>query len=175
MKRNIILVFLVIIGFLLQTTVFSNLNFGGITPNILIILTATYGFMFGRRYGMSVGFACGLLMDIFYGSVLGFYSLIFLYIGFGNGYFHRIFYQEDIKLPLILITVSDLLYSIITFVLLFVLRGRFDVIGYFSKIIIPELIYTLFVTVFIYPCILFLNRTKDPSPKRGEIELAKED
>lgn len=175
MKRKIILVFVIILGFLLQTTIFSNLSFGGITPNILIIITATYGFMFGRRYGMSVGFACGLLMDIFYGNVLGFYTLIFLYIGFGNGYFHRIFYQEDIKLPLFLITGSDLLYSIITYILLFVLRGRFEVVQYFSKVIIPELIYTLFVTVFIYPCILFINRTKDPSPKRGENELAKKD
>ena len=130
MKRNIKLAFVIIIAFLLQTTVFSKLSFGGITPNILIIITATYGFMFGRRYGMSVGFICGLLMDIFYGDVLGLYAFIFLYIGFGNGYFHRIFYQEDIKLPLFLILGSDFVYSIVVYVLLFLLRGRFDVLSY---------------------------------------------
>ena len=107
------MVLTILISFVLQTTVFQFFNFGGIAPNLLIIVTASYGFMLGRRYGMVVGFISGLLMDIFYGSVLGFYALIFLYIGAGNGVFHRVFYQNDIKLPLALITVSDLLYSFV--------------------------------------------------------------
>ena len=59
--------------------------------------------MRGRKTGLIVGFFCGLLMDLFFGSVIGFYSLIMMYIGYSNGLFRRIFYPEDIKLPLILI------------------------------------------------------------------------
>jgi rod shape-determining protein MreD len=172
MKRNIILFFIILIGFVLQTTLFQALGFGGISPNILVVITATYGFMFGKKYGMVVGFICGLLMDIFYGSVLGFYALIYLYIGAGNGVFHSIFYQDDIKLPLVLIMASDFVYSFVCYVLLFLLRGRFNFLYYLRNIILPEMIYTIFVTIFIYPAILAVNnfvgdREKDDS-KRGE-------
>ena len=167
MKRNIILFFVILCGFVLQTTLFQTLSFGGISPNILIIITVSYGFMRGKKYGMIVGFICGLLMDIFYGDVLGFYALVYLYIGAANGVFHSIFYQDDIKLPLVLILASDFAYSFTCYVLLYLLRRRFDLIFYFKNIIIPEIVYTVFVTVFIYPCILLLNRSAD-DVERGD-------
>jgi rod shape-determining protein MreD len=167
MKRNIILFCVILVGFVLQTTVFQTLNFGGIVPNILIIITATYGFMFGKKCGMVVGFICGLLMDIFYGSVLGFYALIYLYIGAANGAFHSIFYQDDIKLPLALIMASDFVYSFVCYVLLFLLRGRFNFLYYLRSIIVPEMFYTIVVTLFLYPCILVLNRERKDD-ERGE-------
>ena len=167
MRRHITLAFVLLFSFILQTTLFQKLNFGGISPNLLIIVTATYGFMFDVNYGIIVGFVCGLLMDVFYGEVLGFYALIYLYIGAANGVFHSVFYQNDIKLPLVLITASDLLYSTVCYILTFLLRGRFDVIYYAKNIVIPELVYTIFVTIFIYPVILLLNRTVDDS-ERGD-------
>lgn len=157
----------ILCGFVLQTTLFQALNFGGISPNILIIITVSYGFMRGKKYGMIVGFICGLLMDIFYGDVLGFYALVYLYIGAANGVFHSIFYQDDIKLPLVLILASDFAYSFTCYVLLYLLRRRFDLIFYFKNIIIPEIVYAVFVTVFIYPCILLLNRSAD-DVERGD-------
>lgn len=167
MKRNIILIFVIIIGFVAQTTLFQALSFAGISPNILIIITASYGFMFDKKCGMVVGFICGLLMDIFYGSVLGFYALIYLYIGAANGAFHSIFFQDDIKLPLVLIMASDFVYSFVCYVLLYLLRSRFDFLFYLRRIIMPEIVYTIFVTVFLYPCILFLNRSVDDT-ERGD-------
>ncbi len=167
MKRNIVLFFVILISFVLQTTLFQALNFGGISPNLLIIITASYGFMYDKKYGMAVGFFCGLLMDIFYGDVIGFYALIYLYIGAANGFFHSVFYQEDIKLPLLLITASDFIYCLVCYVLLFLLRSRFDFVFYLKNIIVPEVVYTIFVTVFLYPCILLINKTIDDS-ERGD-------
>lgn len=171
MKRNIAMVCVILIGFVLQTTVFQSLSFGSIAPNLLIIITASYGFMFGRRYGMTVGFICGLLMDIFYGSVLGFYALIYLYIGAANGVFRRVFYQNDIMLPVALITASDFIYSLVCYVLLFLLRGRFQFDFYLKDIILPEIVYTIFVTVFLYPCILLLNIALEDTEKRGDRKI----
>lgn len=167
MKKNIIMFFVILIGFVLQTTFFQVLSFGGISPNILIIITVSYGFMHGKKCGMVVGFLCGLLMDVFYGDVLGFYALVYLYIGAANGVFHSIFYQDDIKLPLVLILVSDFAYSFTCYVLLYLLRRRFDFVFYLRNIIVPEIVYTIFVTVLIYPCILLLNRTVD-DVERGD-------
>ena len=165
MKKNIILFLVILARFILQTTLFQVLDFGGISPNLLMIVTASYGFMFDKKYGMVTGFFCGLLMDIFYGSVLGFYALIYLYIGAANGSFHTIFYQNDIKLPLALITASDFAYLFVCYVLLFLLRSRFDFIFYLRNVMIPEIVYTIFITVFLYPCILLLNRNEEESER----------
>ena len=158
MKTKISAVLLVIFCFILQSTVFQTLNFGGIVPNLLIILTASSGFMHGKKYGLIVGFFCGLLKDIFFGSTIGFYALIFMYIGYGNGLFNSIFYQNDIKLPLGLILASDFIYGIMCYLLLFLLKGRFDVGYYISKIIFPEIIYTIAIAIVFYPLLLWISK-----------------
>ena len=99
---------MVLVCFILQSTVFKTLSFGGVSPNLLIIVTAAFGFMYGSKCGLLVGFFSGLLYDIFYGDVLCFFALIYMYIGFINGLFKQIFYKEDIKLPILLILTSDL-------------------------------------------------------------------
>ena len=55
--------------------------------------------MRGRKEGMAVGVICGLLTDVFWGNTIGFYILLYTVIGYLNGTFERLFYDEDIKLP----------------------------------------------------------------------------
>ncbi len=157
MLRKIILAVMILFCFLLQTTIFRSLAFAGIVPNLLIVLTSAFGFMRGEREGLWVGFFAGLLCDIFFGDILGFHALIYMYIGFLNGKFCRIFYPEDIKLPIALITVSDLSYGMICYVLLFLLRGRLDFLFYLKAVILPEAVYTIVVTCLLYPLVLFVN------------------
>ena len=145
---------------------FDSLALAGIIPNLMIILTASFGFMRGEEEGLVIGFFCGLLSDIFFGSFLGFYALLLMYIGYLNGKFSRIFYPEDIKLPLALIVTSDLSYGIICYVLTFMLRGRFEFTYYFTHIILPEALYTILVTMFLYPIILKVNEKLEAREKR---------
>ena len=80
-----------------------------------------------------------------------------MYIGFLNGKFSRIFYPEDIKLPIALIITSDLSYGILCYILLFMLQGKFQFGYYFLHVILPEALYTIVVTMFLYPLILKVN------------------
>ena len=125
MRRFIVSFLLVISCFVLQSTVFKSIAFGGIIPNLMIVLTASFGFMRGEKAGILFGFFCGLLADIFFGSVIGLYAMIYMYIGYANGKFNMIFYPEDIKLPLALIFVSDMAYGLLSYIILFLMRGRF--------------------------------------------------
>ena len=167
MRRIVITAFFIILCFLLQCTVFRYFDFSGIVPNLLIILAASFGFMRGRKTGLIVGFFCGLLMDLFFGSVIGFYSLIMMYIGYTNGLFRRIFYPEDIKLPLILILSSDLVYNLLCYILLFLLRGKFQFYYYFLHVMVPEMVYTITITCILYPILLIVNRKLEAFEKRG--------
>ncbi len=166
MLRKIVVTLFILAGFVLQSTVFNGIAMAGIIPNLMIILTSSFGFMRGEREGLIIGFCCGLLNDIFFGSFLGFYALVLMYIGFLNGKFNRIFYPEDIRLPIALIVVSDLSYGILCYVLLFLLRGRFGFAYYFSHVILPETLYTIVVTMFLYPVILKVNEKLEIGEKR---------
>ena len=134
MKRKIITCIFIIAAFLLQSTIFGRLTFSGIRPNLLIAVTASIGFMRGRKEGMGVGFICGLLVDIFWGGLIGFYALIYTVIGYMNGSFQRMFYEDDIKLPLAMIGISDLIYSMVVYVCLFMLKGEFEFIWFLEHV-----------------------------------------
>lgn len=167
MLRKFVVAILILISFLLESSVFNHLALAGIVPKLTIILTSAFGFMRGEKEGMVIGFCCGILSDVFFGDVLGFYALILTYIGYINGKFSRIFYPEDIKLPIALIVVSDLSYGVLCYILLFLLRGRFDFLYYFTRVILPEALYTIVITVFLYPVILKINEKLEIIEKRS--------
>ncbi len=157
MRRFIFTFFSILISFILQTTLFRYFELGGIVPNILIIVTSANAFMRGDKCGIWVGFWCGLLADIFFGSYLGFYALIYMYIGFLIGKFNKIFYPENILLPLALITFSDFLYGFTCYILLFMFRNKFDLGFYMTNVILPEMIYTALAAVVVYPVLIKIN------------------
>ena len=151
MKRFFIDLALILVFFVLQTTVFPMLKISSIIPNILIILVSCSGFMQGDREGMFVGFACGFLLDICSFDIFGFYTILYMLIGYLNGLLHNFFYLKDLKIPAIMIISSDLVCCIFTYFFLFLLRSRFDFGFYFLNIIFPEVVYTLLISVIIYP------------------------
>ena len=159
--------FFIFICFLLQSTVFHSLSLGGIIPNLMIILSASYGFMRGRKRSLLIGFFSGLLMDIFFSDILGFYALLYMYIGYLNGVFKKMFYPEDIKLPIALIVGSDFLYNILIYLLTFLLNGRFQFLYYFFNIMIPEMVYTIIDTCIFYPLLLFSESLLERNGKEG--------
>lgn len=166
MLRKVTLVLLILICFVLQSSVFGSLAFAGIIPNLMVILASSFGFMRGEKEGLLAGFCCGLLNDIFFGSFLGFYALLLMYIGYANGKFSGIFYPEDIRLPLALIVVSDLSYGMVCYILTFLLRGKFQFSYYFVHVILPEALYTIVVTLALYPLVLSVNKMLEAWEKR---------
>ena len=146
--------FVVVACFIIQNTVLKSIDFGAVSPNLLLIITAGFGFVGGRKEGMYVGVLCGLFVDIFYGHLFCYYSLLYTLIGYAIGFFHAVFYDLDIKQPMFLIAISDLAYGLIQYFFQFLLRGRLDFGFYFTNIILPEFLYTVIITLIFYRGIL---------------------
>ena len=157
MKRCITIGIIIIICFLCQSTVFHFIELAGVVPNLLLIVTMSFGLMRGRREGVLVGFFCGLLDDIFFGTVMGPYAFIYMTLGYVNGFFHRIYYVEDVLLPMLMITINDFAYNVIVYIMFFMLRNRLDFMSYLSKVIIPEMVYTIIITLFFYKLLVKIN------------------
>ena len=171
MRRKITVFLIIAVCYLLQSTVFQALSFASISPNLMIVVVSAFGFMRGKKEGLWIGFFTGLLLDIFTGSILGFYALLYMYVGYFNGFFRNMFYPEDIKLPMLLIAVSDFSCSLIIYFLLFLFRGKFDILYYLLNIMIPELVYTMVVTIFLYFIILKINQKLETIEKRSAVKF----
>ena len=166
-RRILIIALVIYISFQLQVAIFGHIRLGGVTPNILISVVSTYGFMKGRRYGIIIGFSAGLLLDIFSGGIFGMYALIYMYIGFLNGLFRKQLFGDDLRLPMILIGTSDLIYGLVSFLVLFIIRSQYDFYFYLMNIILPEVVYTILVSIFVYYIILHINNWGEKLEKKG--------
>lgn len=171
MKRYISMFFMIIVGFLLQTTLFPCLKLTNIMPNLLIILTAAGGFMYGRKFGLFAGFLCGLLLDLIYGDIVGICIFIYVLIGYGNGMLNKLYFKEDLMIPLFAIALSDLAYGFLYYTCTFMMRGRLAVISYFVQIMIPEMLYTVIMGIFLYKFMHWLEEKMYPEE---EVSLVKE-
>lgn len=133
----------------------------------MVILTVSFGLMRGKREGMFVGFLGGILSDLFFGNALGFTALLYVVIGYSCGFCYRIFYDDDVKMPVLLIAVSDAGYGTAMYLFQFLLRGRVEFFYYLRRIIIPEMIYTVVATLVFYRLLLLLNRKLEKAEQRS--------
>lgn len=99
--------------------------------------------------------------------MIGFYALLYMYVGFLNGCFKKMFYPDDIKLPMLLIAGSDLSYNLFIYFFRFLFRKQFAIGYYMLHIIIPELVYTLLISVVLYFIILKINQRLERIEKRS--------
>lgn len=158
MRRVITLAILIVVNFCLQTTLFGFHNLNSITPNLMLILTMSFGLMRGRKEGLLVGFFCGFLTDCFFSNILGPYMLLYMFIGYINGFFHKNYMVEDVLLPLIVILVDDFVFNGVIYVFYFMLNNRLNFAHYMFRIILPEMLVTTLLTIIIYKLYVVINR-----------------
>ncbi len=151
MKRGLVYTFLILTVFLVQNNVFAASSLVITVPNLLLILVFSFGFMRGSFEGMLIGFACGLLTDLFFGSTIGLSALIFSVLGYGIGVLGRIYYTEYVSVPLALCLLSDLLYLLGIYVFAILLGGGRGFLPYLTGIVLPEMLYTGLMATLLYP------------------------
>ncbi|MBO5260942.1 MAG: rod shape-determining protein MreD [Coprococcus sp.] len=169
MRRIITLGILIIICFVLQSAFFPFIEVAGISPNLLLILTVSFGLMRGRKEGMLVGFFCGFLYDLYFGFAIGPFMIIYMLLGYCNGFFHRLYLVEDVLLPIIIVTIDDFVFNFITFIIFFVMRNRLMFGQYMKDIILPEMIYTAVLTMIVFKLFVYINKRLKRAEKGSDI------
>ncbi|MBO5610406.1 MAG: rod shape-determining protein MreD [Eubacterium sp.] len=169
MRRIISIFILIILSFLLQSVLFSFQNVRGIAPNLLLILTMSFGIMRGRREGMLTGFFCGFLYDIFFGTLIGPYMFLFMIIGYLNGAFHKEFLMEDVMMPVIIIIVDELFFNFVIYIATFLLRNRTNLFFYLTHVMLPQMLFTALATIIIYRFYVWINKYLKKKVEENEV------
>ncbi|MBQ1194570.1 MAG: rod shape-determining protein MreD [Lachnospiraceae bacterium] len=173
MLINVVFALIVIIVYLIQTTFADAIELGNIVPNLVVIIVCMYSLLRGRRAGLIFGFMTGLLLDVFngYGNVIGINALLYMYVGFINGIFNDIIYIHNFHIPVVAVALSDLALSFINYVITFLMRNKLDFVYYLRNIIIPEVIYTIFVTLLLFKVILMIYKKLCDYESRKEANI----
>ncbi len=161
MKRRILNIIItgliIVISFVLQSYISLKNGQSIVAPNLLLMVTSIFGFIKGSNYGSLTGLFSGLLVDIFFGEVIGLFALVYMYIGFISGIFKKILYSDLILMPMLVTFINDFLYNGAYYVFRFLLRNKLDFSYYFMKIILPEMIFTTFLTFVFYKLFCLLD------------------
>ncbi len=119
--------------------------------------------MRGRNEGLAVGLICGLLVDFCFGNIIGLYALIYMAIGYLNGFSNRIFEKDDLTIPIVLIGISELVYFFLYYVFEFLLIGKLNILYYLIRIGLPSIVYTVLISIVMYKLLNIINMHLDRS------------
>ena len=162
--RGAIFIGIIILNFILQATVFSYIEIFQVAPNTALLIVVSYAMLRGDVPGALMGFLAGILIDIMFGSVIGFYALLYAVMGFLCGKPFKDFVRENYLLPIVLSIVAALALELAIYFALFVLRGDSDFALILRTRIIPATVYTAMLSVPIYILVYRLDKLLE---KRG--------
>lgn len=76
---------LLLAALLVQTTILARLRFFGVMPDFMLLVAVAGGITAGPTRGATLGFASGMIIDLFLPTPLGLSALVFTLVGYGAG------------------------------------------------------------------------------------------
>ena len=165
---NILTIFLIIIiNFILQSTVLSYFSIFGVLPNTSLIIIVVIALLKGRKAGSIVGLIMGLLQDIIFSPVIGVNAFIYFFIGYFIGMAESKLSKDNALIPFVITIGSTIGYHLFYYLFMFFLGHNLNFSVFFKKVVIFEtaynsllsiLFYKWFSKMFIIPSIRFGRR-----------------
>jgi len=156
MKKNIIVLSLIFLGTLIQTTFFRYLPLNNITPDLSLIILVYVSFRYGSVVGHLNGFASGILEDFLSLSPLGFNSFIKTFMGFFSGLFQDRFILDPVIFPLITIIMATLAKGLLSLILVELFNIPLPGLSIFSRGLLTELFMNALLAPFLFQLLKFI-------------------
>jgi rod shape-determining protein MreD len=158
MLRVPVMAALIVLNYVMQTTLWPELAILGVTPDTALIFIVGYGMMRGEIEGALFGLAAGFLMDLFGGVYVGVYALLGFVVGYVSGKPFKDFFKDNFFLPFFVVLVFTVVYQYAVYVANFMFRGHIDLWFYTHSIILPKTVYTAALAIPLYSLLHFINR-----------------
>ncbi len=150
----------------LSATLFEHIRIGNIAPNFLIVIVVSFALLRGSKEGTLIGILAGLLQDVSFSLSIGGTVIVYGLIGYICGKLNKNFYRENFVIPLICTLLSSLFYSLINLMIM-LLKGESNIIYLAKMIVIPEVIYTVTLSLIIYQISYLINGVIENNEKRS--------
>ncbi|QEK12305.1 rod shape-determining protein MreD [Crassaminicella thermophila] len=162
-----IVLLIIIINFLIQSTLLQHFRILGILPNTSLIIVVAFSILWGKKRGALIGFFTGLLQDILLGSMIGANALIYLLIGYNTGVFEKNIYKDNYLTPVFFVVISTAIYHLIYYVIMYMTYNQVSLFFIFRRIAMLEIIYNSILSILIYKLLYNFNKRSYIKSKTG--------
>lgn len=146
----LILVLVVLVNLILQTTIFPYISVFGVEPNIALLVVISMAIFKGRFYGAFLGLAIGLVQDILFSPVLGVNSFILFFAGYLIGLIENKIIKDNLFIPILLSIVASLYYNFTYYIFMFFLSKNISFLSFTKDVLMIEIIYNSILSIPIY-------------------------
>lgn len=150
MFNYIFVFFILILNFIVQTTVLQHFSIAHVVPNTALIIIITISLLKGKYKGAFIGLIAGLLQDILFSKIIGINALIYFLIGYVTGLLNNKVFKESIALPFLTVAVSTLSYHIMYYLFMLFLSRDVSFLMMMKNIALKEAIYNSIISIFVY-------------------------
>lgn len=153
MKRGLLAV-IVVVTYILQTSLIPEFSVNGIYPNLFLVVTCGISFLFGSTVGAVNGFCLGLLSDFNQGRCVGLYAFLSMYIGMVLGQFNKRFFKDNYIVAIVFIGLATIFYEFAVYIFaMFAYGQEFQLFPLLGKTLMTALL-NMIASVIIYPILL---------------------
>jgi rod shape-determining protein MreD len=140
----------------LQTAVFPHLSLFGLRPDLLMVVVAAWGLVYGPGAGFLFGLSAGLAQDLFSGQYVGLFALSKALVGFLAGVVEGKIFKQTIWVPTAAIGVAVFLQEILVWICLRLLGARAPALDILT-VGLPVALYSLAIAPLVYRQILLYH------------------
>lgn len=141
---------IIIINFILQSTVFQHIAILGVVPNTALIIIVSIALIKGEKIGGIIGLLIGFLQDVFFSVTLGANAFVYFFIGYCIGKAEQKVYKESVIIPIAFTAVSTVAYYLLYYIIMYFLAQKISFSFMFRNMGIKELIYNCVLVMPIY-------------------------
>lgn len=131
----------------------------GARPLLLLPVAVSIAMFEGPVGGAAAGIAAGLLWDLYAGRLFGFNALILLAICCAAGLLVRLLIRNNLLSALLLFTGALLIQGLLDWFFTYVLWMEEDPLYVLTRLMLPDMAYTLVVSPLLYGLTLLVAKT----------------
>jgi len=146
----------VLAAFLLQTSVFTHLAVLGVKPDLLMVVVACWGLLYGPRAGFVAGMVTGLAQGVMLGQYIGLFALVKALVGFAVGVVESKIFKENIWVPTVAVGAAVLAHEFLVWLCLKVLGVPTPAVTILT-VAVPGSVYSMLAAPLAYRQLFLYN------------------
>lgn len=158
MKMVISWALIILISYTAQTSLFTFIDFHGVSVNLMLLLTVSVAYIHGWKMGVAMGFVTGLLQDLTTGSYFGCATFIYMTIGLLFGKFATHVFKEQFFFPIMSAPVAAVIYFAFMTILIYLLGYQIDLLKSMQTILLPLIFYQLVFAWFVHKIVFDFDK-----------------
>ena len=133
--------------FVVQASMLPLVSYGGISPDLLLLMVVSISFLRGSRMGVFLGFLAGMLQDLVTGTFFGMNIFSKMLIGYVCGIFSNRVFKEQVFLPLFASLLATVLNYVVILIIMFLLGYAYSMPSHLETVLLPMLWYNVLLAV----------------------------